>query len=205
MKIGVISDPHAAPEPLAEALEYFAKVGVEKTLCAGDVAGYGGNLSSTTALLQANGCLSVLGNHDRWALENDDLSSKDRIYLESLPLTLKLPLAGKTIRIVHASPPDSLTDGIRLRDENGELISSALNVCRRDLEGFPADVLIVGHTHQLLAERFGDLLLLNPGSTCFNNSCAVLHFPDLEVEFVPLGGKRLILSWNFGLERRGGR
>jgi predicted phosphodiesterase len=106
--------------------------------------------------------------------------------------------------MVHASPPGSLTDGIRLRDESGSLIPAARDEWAVTLQDTSADVLIVGHTHQLIAERFGKLLLLNPGSTCFNNSCVILQLPEKEVEFVPLGGKRLLSSWNFGLERRRG-
>ncbi|HEC11905.1 MAG TPA: metallophosphoesterase, partial [Acidiferrobacteraceae bacterium] len=39
-KIGIISDLHATPAPVAEALSIFDQQGVDEVLCAGDIAGY---------------------------------------------------------------------------------------------------------------------------------------------------------------------
>ncbi len=50
--IGLISDVHASPEPVAEALQIFEKAGVEQVLCAGDIAGYMDQLGETIALLR---------------------------------------------------------------------------------------------------------------------------------------------------------
>jgi len=44
VKIGLISDMHATPGPLKEALSIFREEGVDRILCAGDVAGYGTEL-----------------------------------------------------------------------------------------------------------------------------------------------------------------
>ena len=41
VKIGLISDVHAAAGPLQEALRIFGEERVEAILCAGDIAGYG--------------------------------------------------------------------------------------------------------------------------------------------------------------------
>ncbi len=38
MKIGLISDVHATPDPLREALSIFQKEDVDISLCAGDIA-----------------------------------------------------------------------------------------------------------------------------------------------------------------------
>ena len=66
MKIGLISDIHADPESLAEALGIFAAQGVESILCAGDIAGYGTMLPACVELLKEYRCQVVLGNHDLW-------------------------------------------------------------------------------------------------------------------------------------------
>ncbi|MEJ1367267.1 MAG: metallophosphoesterase family protein, partial [Candidatus Sedimenticola sp. (ex Thyasira tokunagai)] len=68
-KIGIISDPHATPGPVEEALSIFRQEGVERILCAGDIAGYGDSLDETVALLAAHGCQSVIGNHEAWYLD----------------------------------------------------------------------------------------------------------------------------------------
>jgi predicted phosphodiesterase len=39
-------------------------------------------------------------------------------------------------------------------------------------------VLVVGHTHQVFAETVGGVLVVNPGSSAFNHSCAILSLPD---------------------------
>ncbi len=49
--IGLISDVHASPEPVAEALAIFSRAGVDQVLCAGDIAGYMDQLEQTITLL----------------------------------------------------------------------------------------------------------------------------------------------------------
>jgi predicted phosphodiesterase len=63
--IGLISDVHAAPEPVAEALAIFSKAGVSQVLCAGDIAGYMDHLEETINLLIKNDCQTIMGNHVR--------------------------------------------------------------------------------------------------------------------------------------------
>ena len=60
------------------------------------------------------------------------------------------------------------------------------------------DVLVVGHTHQLFTERLGGTLVINPGSTQFNHSCAILSLPDLEVRIFSLSNQAPLKSWNWG-------
>lgn len=66
-----------------------------------------------------------------------------------------------------------------------------------------SDLLVVGHTHQVYAERLGGTLVINPGSTLFNHSCAVLHLPAQRVEWFAVGGA-IRRVWNWGDIARGG-
>ncbi|MEO8331687.1 MAG: metallophosphoesterase family protein [Gallionella sp.] len=68
-RIGLLSDVHATPEPVAEALALFKSRGVDRILCPGDIAGYGADLDHTVALLLEHDCQAVLGNHEIWHLE----------------------------------------------------------------------------------------------------------------------------------------
>ena len=70
------------------------------------------------------------------------------------------------------------------------------------LQSSAFDLLVVGHTHQVFAERLGGVLVVNPGSTSFNHTCAVVRLPGMEVRFFPLGGRTPVLTWNWGMERR---
>ncbi|HKI52232.1 MAG TPA: YfcE family phosphodiesterase, partial [Geothermobacteraceae bacterium] len=185
VKIGLISDVHATPEPLREALELFQREQVATILCAGDVAGYSSELDATAQQLIESSCQTVAGNHDLWHLRrrNPERDSEVDAWLRGLPLTMALTMEGQRIAMVHASPPDSTLEGIRLLDEEGRLLDSARTRWGELLRGCRCDVLIVGHTHQVFAERLGQVLVINPGSTRFNHSCATLQLPELTVTF----------------------
>jgi putative phosphoesterase len=203
-RIGLISDVHATPDPLQDALAIFAREGVEAILCAGDIAGYGPDLRQTVDLLAASGCRSILGNHDLWWLADFEVAEHGPVedYLRQLPLVDEFCVAGQSIAMVHGSPPASVMEGIKLFDENGAMIVELQEEWSERLRGFSADVLVVGHTHQVFAEQLGDVLVINPGSTRFNHTCAILHLPELEVEFLPLGGKEPEMVWNWGMQYR---
>ena len=91
--IGLISDVHATPAPVAEALSIFENAGVDQVFCAGDIAGYREDLEETVALLAENGCRSVLGNHDLLYLDHygDDRDDKAVAYFEQLPTAIDTP------------------------------------------------------------------------------------------------------------------
>ena len=203
VKIGLISDVHAAAGPLQEALRIFCEERVDAILCAGDIAGYGTQLEQTVALLIKSGCRAIVGNHDLWHLsraENENhFNGPIESYLRSLYSTEKIVFAGKTIFMVHASPPDSLLNGIRLLDEDGAMIRAQAADWSGALKQVDYDVLVVGHTHQVFAEQLGDVLVINPGSTLFNHTCAILTLPEMEVRFIALSGKQPLLSWNWGM------
>ncbi len=200
LRIGLIGDPHARLAPVADALALFARLGVSRIFCLGDIAGYGDELEATWDCLQQAGCESILGNHELWYLQkhqdqNDPLARG----FAALPRVRDLTLAGKRVYLVHASPPRSVRDGIRLLDEAGNVIPQQQSYWAERLQDFEADVLIVGHTHQVFATQLGKPLVINPGSSGFNHSCAVLTLPEMHCEFHALGGRPLRRSWNWGM------
>lgn len=197
-RIGLLSDPHATPGPLEEALGFFTREGVSQILCPGDIAGYGEELEETVALLQQSGCEAIGGNHDLWYLDEEQEDTLARRYLRHLPLVRTFTIEGVSIYMVHASPPDSTMEGIKLLDEEGEIIPEQRQAWSERLADFEHDILLVGHTHQVFAERLGKPLVINPGSTTFNHSCAILHLPECHVEWHSLGGEEIVRSWNWG-------
>lgn len=201
MKIGLIGDPHASSAPVAEALAIFQREQVDSIWCTGDIAGYGEQLAATIRLLEDNGCQAILGNHEIWYLEKlpATADAKTIDYLNSLPLVMHKTMEGKRLYMVHASPPDSMMDGIRLLDQYGNIIEAERQAWSERLGAFAHDILIVGHTHQVFAETLGKTLVINPGSTQFNHSCAVLCLPDATVQWFALSGQDIRKSWNGGL------
>lgn len=198
-RIGIISDVHATPEPVKEALHLFQQQGVNHILCAGDIAGYGVELDETIELLVTHQCISILGNHDEWLLEKnqDNQFNSSLDYLSQLPAAIELEYEGKKLCLVHSSPSGSQLQGIRLLDEYGDRIDSEFNYWIQYLNEFDFDVLVIGHTHQTYAERLGKMLVINPGSTKFNHSCAILTLPEMKVEFFALSGKNIQPVWSW--------
>ena len=199
-RIGLISDLHAAVAPLREALSVFQQHGADLILCPGDVVGYGEEGAETIELLRESHCQTILGNHEIWYLEEIGPDADDQItkYLRGLPSMLQLNIEDKSVYMVHASPPESYMDGIKLLDENGELILEEKKYWAEQLTNFDHDILIVGHTHQVFAEQLANTFVVNPGSTKFNHTCAILELPGLEFEVFPLSGKTPVKSWNWG-------
>jgi len=200
IKIGLISDPHATAAPVAEALSLFKAARVERIFCAGDIAGYGDELEQTLDLLIEGDCRAISGNHDLWYVEDlaDKQETRTGTYFSNLPSVLELVIEGKKLYMVHASPPHSYLDGIKLLDERGGVLPDRKQMWSERLQGFKYDVLVVGHTHQVFAERLADTLVINPGSTKFNHSCAILELPGLELQVLPLSVKQVVKTWNWG-------
>lgn len=204
MKIGLISDVHATPDPLREALSIFQKEDVDISLCAGDIAGYGDALDETVELLIESKSQVISGNHDTWFLESTEFREKKWVhnFFSQLPSTLDLNVEEKNLFMVHASPPYSNMKGMKLLDQHGSVIPGRKRQWKNYLEKFNHDVLIVGHTHQVFVERLGGTLVINPGSTKFNHTCAVLTLPDMKVQVFPLSNKTPLKVWNWGQMER---
>lgn len=198
--LGLMSDLHATPLPVEQALSVFQDKNVDRIFCLGDIAGYGENVEDTVSLLAASECQSILGNHEQWYLEQGkDRNDPVLQYFSSLPRFIRLTVEGIRIYLVHASPPDLLTDGIRLLDEHGDLVRDEQVKWSHSLESLDCDVLVVGHTHQVFAEKIGGKLVINPGSTAYNHCCAILEIPAMKVSWIPLSGRKIMKSWNWGM------
>lgn len=197
--LGLISDIHANPAPLSEALAIFQQQNVDMILCPGDIAGYGDALDETVRLLIDSQCQSVRGNHENWYLQQQhDNNSATYNYINALPASLELTLQGQAIFMVHAQPPADCMGGIRLLDKHGELDDTLVKKWTTELADFEHDVLIVGHTHQVFAEQLARTLVINPGSCSYNHSCAILTLPGLTVDFYSLSNQQILKSWNWG-------
>lgn len=200
-RIGLISDVHSTPGPLAEALELFSNEKVDDIICCGDIAGYYDTLEPTIELLARSNCKTIVGNHDQDYLEKplQDGESSIRAYLQNLPQTLDLEIEGKRIYVVHANPPSAQHGGIKLLDQQGETRQDRIDEWSMALSELEHDVLIVGHTHQVYAEQLGEVFVINPGSSVFNHSCMILSLPDLSVQTYALGTQEIIKCWNFSM------
>jgi putative phosphoesterase len=199
-RIGLLSDVHAKPAPVAEALSIFKREHVDSIICPGDIAGYFDDVKAVIDLLVQSNCKTIIGNHDQSYIESHqgEKNSTEYRFLDALPETLEYEIEGKRVYVVHAHPPDSQHGGIKLLDVDGELIPEQIEYWQQALKGLDYDVLIVGHTHQVFAEQLGDVLVINPGSTQFNHTCMILALPEMTVQTFALQGMDPVKSWNWG-------
>jgi len=146
MRIGLISDTHIPeacehlPAPVFEVLR-----GVDLVMHAGDV--YVNRVLDELATIAP--VIAALGNGDegldghRHRLDTEDERVRDAHLVE---------IEGVRIGLAHALPTP---------DETSEQVF--LNAMHRHFGG-PVDVLVIGHSHLEGVIRFGETLVVNPGS-----------------------------------------
>src|SRR5438045_830282 len=69
-RVAVIGDVHCEDERLSTVLRHFASLSVDAMLAVGDIVDGEGDANRACKLLAQSGVLAVMGNHDRWFLEN---------------------------------------------------------------------------------------------------------------------------------------
>ncbi len=176
MRVLILADVHANGEALYSLQR--AEPRPDAVLFAGDVAGYGPNPLDCARWLLANATAAVRGNHDEalWTgapagvpAELQDAAAETLAYarrmlgpeviagLQRWPLTASLELGGARFYLAHGTPADPLA---------GQLAAATSREADLHLlfDDLPAGVIVLGHTHQPALRRFGDKLIINPGS-----------------------------------------
>lgn len=168
MRLGLIGDIHGDLRALEATLRHLEALGVDEVLCTGDLVGYGAYPDAVVEIVRERGIACVRGNHDRWAVEERRmfglwgwkpavLKDDTLAYLATLPASLTRTIGGRTITVHHGSPESDM-----------EFVSPYKPLpesVQRFWEVGEADVLVVGHTHLTMIERFEHGgLLINPGS-----------------------------------------
>jgi putative phosphoesterase len=193
--VGVIADLHGDYDGFLKALVLFEQQGISQILCAGDIVDRGSNADDIVRTFQARNIVCIGGNHDRTVVANQDrwretdkperlrelgriVSDETIAYLESLPDTASLTIAGKRILIGHGTPwSDVMTV---FPDSRQSTYSRILKEYGAD-----TDIIILGHTHQPLHATIGHLHILNPGSiygitSRDSHTFATLKLPECE-------------------------
>lgn len=161
MRIGVVSDVHSNPEALQAALDAM-RGEVDEVWCAGDIVLEYRFCGDTIGLLRDAGVPSILGNHDvvlltapglpaRKAVEDDD---PHLAWLGTLPYRYERDVDGARVLMVHGNPWEPWDDYLPPHDRRWH-----------DVDQLGVDIVLTGHTHLPMAQRFGRTLVVNPGST----------------------------------------
>lgn len=167
--MALISDIHSNIHALEAVMEDIDTLGVEETICAGDLVGYYPFPNETISLLRRRGVKSILGNHDRavihfntvgmnrlaadaarWTSENINADNVD--YLKTLRSSMRMEIGDNVISVCHGSPRDD--------DEYLYEIDTSLDL----LEICECDFLVTGHTHIPFVRKFHEGMIINPGA-----------------------------------------
>jgi putative phosphoesterase len=175
MRLALIADLHGNLPALDRVLADLNREGVNEVVCLGDVA-VGPQPGETIERLRELGCPTIMGNWDacmvgdepkvdgelaemlvdacRWS--TDQLSARQLDYLRGFQETIEVRLDDETTLLTFHGSPRSFDDEIFATTPDDEL--------ERMLAGRQATVYAGGHTHFQLFRRFGESVVLNPGS-----------------------------------------
>jgi putative phosphoesterase len=186
MRVGIVSDIHCNLPGLTGALALMGEI--DELLCAGDVVFQFRWSNEVVELLRDRKASVVLGNHEETLLGPDGVRALGRPgvredlvdWLRAQPYRLELQLDGKKVLMTHGSPWEPWKE---YHYPHEAIWSQAANL--------DCDALVVGHTHFKMAQRFGRVLVINPGSAGdprdarneFQLSCAVWDTATDEVTF----------------------
>jgi predicted phosphodiesterase len=175
MRLALIADIHGNLPALDAVLAEIDREGVDRIICLGDIS-IGPQPVETLERVRSLGCPVIMGNWDAWFVQGmpqfdgrlgqvlgdlrtwsvEQFSSEQRQYLTGFAPTVEVPLPnGATLLAFHGSPR-SFEDSIFATTPDQEL--------EQMFAGRTALVLAGGHTHFQLFRRFGESVLLNPGS-----------------------------------------
>ena len=175
-RIALISDIHGNLTALEAALADINRHDADRTVCLGDVAQEGPQPVEVIHRLHDLGIPVVKGNTDDWLLNpkpkkatNDKqhmekaialwvigrLRDPERAIMEGYAQTLSFDLAELSLLCYHGSPV-SCEHRIRPHTPAKRLVPY--------FRGHKATVFAGGHTHEAMIRRFGESLIINPGS-----------------------------------------
>ncbi len=162
MRLGIIADVHANLPALSRALEHLAAEGADRSVCLGDLVGYGPQPNEVVAVIAERGIPTVIGNHDLVAAGLDPLdrsgpeaqktlswtrsaiSDETRSFLSALPRELDV---GEGILATHGALDDPWRYVRRSPDAVAQI--EGLTTSGR------GEVLLVGHTHRQMVVDIG--------------------------------------------------
>lgn len=176
MRVALISDIHGNEVALKAVLADIERVGVDQTVCLGDVATLGPRPESVIQILREIGCPCIVGNHDAFVFDpelihryteipviveavawcRNRLSDDDVEFLRGFQAGIEMSLdARSSLLLFHGSPRSHMEDVLATTapDELDEL-----------LDGRSATVMAGGHTHIQMLRQHRGMLLVNPGS-----------------------------------------
>jgi predicted phosphodiesterase len=188
-RVGIIGDIHTEFETLAWALSVLDAQKVELVLATGDVSDgpyHGEGVNRACKILREAGVITVLGNHDRWLLDNtmrdfpdatelDELDADARAYLRSLPPTREIETPHGRLLLCHGLGTDDMAT-LFPHDRGPELSGNA--ALHELLRSKSYRYVVGGHTHRRMVRTIEGVTFVNAGAIKETREpcCLVLDF-----------------------------
>jgi len=195
-RIGVVGDIHTSLEKLRWALSLLKEHAVDHIYATGDIVdgpSPGDAVVRACALLQETGVTCVLGNHDRWLLDNQqrdlegatypsELTREARGYLQSLPASVEVRTPCGVLLLGHGLGSDDMT-ALHPHDHGASLhYNTALqSILRSERHRF----VVSGHTHLRMVRKLAGVTFINAGALHYTRDpcCLLLDFTALRAQF----------------------
>jgi predicted phosphodiesterase len=175
MRFGFISDIHGNLFALDAVLADLRQQEVDQIVCLGDIC-FGPQAHACLERVRELGCPVILGNWDSWSIDGfppaedpvgimlyeigrwwaTHLTPDDEAYVRTFAPTLELPLENDSRMLCFHGSPQSFSDWIFSTTSDDDV--------GKMFEGHLAPVLVGGHTHLQMLRRFGQSVIVNPGS-----------------------------------------
>ena len=177
MRVGIVSDLHCNAAGLARAVALMGDV--DELICLGDSIYEYRFSNEVVRILKDRDAQVILGNHEEQFFGPHGARARARngvdpalaAWLAGQPDRRALTVGGKRLLLVHSTP----------WEPRGTYVYPESALLARFGEA-DADFVLYGLTHQQIVRRFGDVLVINPGSAGeardhrngYQLSCAVL-------------------------------
>lgn len=195
MRVGVIGDIHTRADRLEWAVRVLKQQEVECIVATGDVVD-GPQPEAVTRvceLLQQHQVICVLGNHDRWLLDQqhrdlteatfpEDVSRAAQAFLQDLPHSVELETIHGRLLLGHGLGSNDMTclypydHGPSL--QNNTTLQAILRAERYRF-------VISGHTHMRMLREIAGLTFINAGALHYTREpcCLLLDFQQQKAQF----------------------
>jgi predicted phosphodiesterase len=170
-RIGLVGGIHGDADALAWVIADGRAQGADLFLNTGDSLGEGHGSGQVVEMIRRKGMVSVIGNLDLQILKEkgsagkkrrrepvqtpDGINKDSRRYMESLPASIRITIAGKGILLTHGSPLS--------RAEYLDELTPSERLCGIARES-AASAIVSGHSQIPSVRSAGNTLFVNPGS-----------------------------------------
>jgi putative phosphoesterase len=201
-RVGAIGDIHCEGELLEAVLEHFASKRTDTILAVGDIVDGIGDANRVCELLMREDVFMVMGNHDRWILNDamrdlrnatplNTLREQNREWLAALPKTLSFETPRGELLLCHGIGEDDMAK-LRKHDAGYSL---EFNLALSELMASKRYSFVVnGHTHEAMVRTIGRLTIINAGTLArgYRQTCSLIDFENGWVDCFEVSSRRIV-------------